>query len=121
MHRISQSRHVFVQPEVQLAGSLIRRALQPRRGITAQTPLDGELPCTLAQVDEAVEAELAATLEDVLARRVPLLLRARDQGLGAAAVVARHMGQRLGWTEAAVAAQVQQYQRTVAASRAFRD
>jgi glycerol-3-phosphate dehydrogenase len=86
----------------------------------AEARLDAELPCTFAQVDEAVDVELACTLDDVLSRRVPLLLRARDQGLGVAGAVARRMGRRLGWSEAEVAAQVAAYRRTVASSRAFR-
>jgi glycerol-3-phosphate dehydrogenase len=86
----------------------------------AQGRLDPELPYTWAQVDEAVEAELARTLDDVLARRVPLLLRGRDQGLSVAPAVAERMGRRLGWTPAQAAAQLAAYQATVAVSRAFR-
>jgi glycerol-3-phosphate dehydrogenase len=85
----------------------------------ARARLDPELPCTFAQVDEAVEVELARTVEDVLARRVPLLLRSRDQGLGVAQAVAERIGRKLGWSEAEVAAQVAGYQAEVAASRAF--
>ena len=53
--------------------------------------LDPELPYVLAQVDVAVDEEQALTVEDVLGRRVPLLLRARDQGLG------RRDAWRRGW------------------------
>jgi glycerol-3-phosphate dehydrogenase len=94
------------------------QAVLAREG--ASTRLDPELPFTLAQVDEAVDEELARTLEDVLARRLPLLLRGRDQGLAAAPVVAARMAPRLGWDGAEVARQLAAYQATVAASRAFR-
>src|SRR5262249_22982084 len=46
--------------------------------------LDPEQPYLMAQVDEAVEREFARTLDDVLTRRIPLLLQGRDQGLAAA-------------------------------------
>src|SRR5207247_9638337 len=53
--------------------------------------LDAELPYVLAQVDVAVAEEQALTVEDVLGRRLILLLRARDQGLGCAETVAARM------------------------------
>jgi glycerol-3-phosphate dehydrogenase len=83
--------------------------------------LDPELPHILAQVDEAVDHEQAQTVDDVLGRRVPLLLRARDQGLGAAPAVAARMGKKLGWNAARVAAEVAAYQQVVAVTRRFRD
>src|SRR5262249_13885319 len=59
-----------------------------------------DLPYLWAEVDHAVEVDLARTLDDVLARRIPLVLRARDQGLGVAARAAERMGSRLGWDAA---------------------
>ncbi len=82
--------------------------------------LDPELPGVMAQVDLAVDEEFARTLTDVLGRRVPLLLRARDQGLAAAPKVAARMAARLGWDEARTEAELAAYRATVAATRAFR-
>jgi glycerol-3-phosphate dehydrogenase len=91
-----------------------------------QTPalaarLDPETPYILAQVDVAVDEEQAETVEDLLGRRVPLLLRARDQGLAAAPGVAAYMAQKLGWTPAHTAAELARYQAIVARTRQFRD
>jgi glycerol-3-phosphate dehydrogenase len=82
--------------------------------------LDPELPYIWAQLVYAVETELAITVDDVLGRRIPLLLMARDQGLGVAAEVARRMGALLGWDAAARERSVAQYREAVAASRRFR-
>jgi len=56
-------------------------------------------PEILAQVDHAVERELASTLSDVLIRRTQLFFRTRDQGLSAVGVVADRMSGLLGWSE----------------------
>jgi len=84
-------------------------------------PMDADLPYLWAEVDHAVEVDLARTLDDVLSRRVPLVLRARDQGLGVAARAAERLGARLGWDEAERPRQIERYRQTVAASRAFRN
>ncbi len=85
-----------------------------------QARLDDDLPYTLAQVDLAIEEELAATLDDLLSRRLPLLLRGRDQGLNVAEKVAERMGKKLGWTEAQRQAQLEEYRKVVGNSRLFR-
>jgi glycerol-3-phosphate dehydrogenase len=82
--------------------------------------LDPELPYILAQVDVAAEEELAFTVEDVLGRRVPLLLRARDQGLAATARVAERLGGHLGWDAQRIAAEADKYRAVVANTRRFR-
>jgi glycerol-3-phosphate dehydrogenase len=82
--------------------------------------LDGELPFILAQVDVAVDEEQALTVEDVLGRRVPLLLRARDQGLGAVAAVTARMAHKLGWDEARRQREADRYREIVANTRAFK-
>jgi glycerol-3-phosphate dehydrogenase len=82
--------------------------------------LDAETPFILAQVDEAVDAELARTVEDVLGRRLPVLLRARDQGLGCVETVAARMAARLGWDAARTAREVEHYRNVVAVTRKFR-
>jgi glycerol-3-phosphate dehydrogenase len=82
--------------------------------------LDPELPYVMAEVDLAVTEEGALRLEDVLSRRLPLLLRARDQGLSCAGRVAARMARHLHWTEARIQAEVGHYQNVVALSRRFR-
>jgi len=64
---------------------------------------------------------MAVTLEDVLGRRVPLLLMSRDQGLGAAPLVAERMASLLGWDNAAKEQRLAEYRKTVEASRKFRE
>jgi glycerol-3-phosphate dehydrogenase len=91
----------------------------------AKTPalgerLDAETPYVMAQVDVAVEEEQAATLEDVLGRRVPLILRARDQGLGAVERVAARMQTLLGWSADHTAKEIARYREIVATTRRFR-
>jgi glycerol-3-phosphate dehydrogenase len=83
-------------------------------------PLDPEMPYLTAQVDEAVEHEFARTLDDVLTRRIPLVLRGRDQGLGIAPKVAARLQQKLGWSDAMTAAELAHYRSVVEASRKFR-
>ena len=82
--------------------------------------LDPELPYLMAEVDLAVAEEEALRLDDVLSRRLPLLPRARDQGLGCAERVAQRMAAALGWTAERVQAEVRSYQEVVALSRAYR-
>ena len=82
--------------------------------------LDPELPYLWAEVEFAVDHDRARTVDDVLSRRVPLLLVARDQGLGVCEEVAARLAARLGWADDERARQVAAYQRTVADSRRFR-
>ena len=82
--------------------------------------LDPELPYLYAEVELAVEEDGALRLDDVLARRLPVLLRARDQGLGCAERVAARMAPLLGWSAAQTAAEVAHYRDVVALSRQFR-
>jgi glycerol-3-phosphate dehydrogenase len=90
------------------------------RDRASQQPLDPEFAYVWAQLDYAVETEMAATVDDFLGRRVPLLLMSRDQGLGVAAEVAKRMGALLGWDLATRERQLADYRRIVADSRAFR-
>lgn len=82
--------------------------------------IDAELPYLWAEVDHAIDVDLARTLEDVLVRRIPLALRGRDQGLSVAPRVAARMAARLGWSETEKARQVAAYEAYVARTRAFR-
>lgn len=87
---------------------------------TALDRLDPELPSIFAQVDEAVDVEFARTLDDVLSRRIPLVLRARDQGLGIAEKVAARLATKLAWSPERTQAELARYRAVVASSRAFR-
>ncbi len=107
----------FVQTYGSRATEVLARI---RHDPSAGEGLDPELPYLLAQVDEAVDHEFARTLDDVMSRRVPLVLRGRDQGLGAAAKIAARMALRLGWSEQRVAEEIAKYQAVVASSRQFR-
>ncbi len=60
--------------------------------------IDGELPYLWAEVVHAARAEHALDVDDALARRVPLLRDARDQGLGAVERAADLMARVLGWS-----------------------
>jgi glycerol-3-phosphate dehydrogenase len=62
--------------------------------------LDPELPYVWAEIEFAAQHDLARTVEDVLARRVPLLLVSRDQGRGVCERVADVLGGLLGWDAA---------------------
>lgn len=82
--------------------------------------LDRELPYVYAEVDLAVTEDSALRLDDVLARRLPVLLRARDQGLGCAERVAARMAELLHWSPQQTAAELAHYRDVVALSRQFR-
>jgi glycerol-3-phosphate dehydrogenase len=79
--------------------------------------LDHELPYVWAEVDFAASHDLARTVEDVLARRVPLLLVSRDQGLGVCDRVATQLAKKLGWDDATKTAMIEEYKAEVALSR----
>ena len=58
------------------------------------------LPFLRVEVVHAARCEMAMSLVDVFARRIPLLLVAPDQGVGAAADAAALMAGELGWDAA---------------------
>jgi glycerol-3-phosphate dehydrogenase len=78
--------------------------------------IEADLPYVWAEIDHAFEVDLARTVEDILVRRVPLALRARDQGLGVAARVA----DRMKLSPADRRSQLETFQEYVAATRRFR-
>jgi glycerol-3-phosphate dehydrogenase len=82
--------------------------------------INADLPYVWAEVDFAVTHDLAKTITDVLARRVPLLLVGRDQGLDVAAEVGQRMASKLGWSPAELERQIAEYKTEVADSRRFR-
>lgn len=85
------------------------------------TRIDPELPYLWVEVSHAFEVDLARTVEDVLVRRIPLCLRAKDQGLGVAGRVAELMAAYFGWSPEEKARQLGAYQKYVATTRRFRE
>ncbi|GAB4214092.1 MAG: glycerol-3-phosphate dehydrogenase/oxidase [Sandaracinaceae bacterium] len=78
-------------------------------------------PEILAQVDHAIEHELAATLCDIEVRRTQLFFRDLDQGLGAAEAIGRRFVALAGWDDATLERELARYQAEVALSRRWRD
>jgi glycerol-3-phosphate dehydrogenase len=68
-----------------------------------------ELPYRRIEVTRAAENEMAATLDDVLRRRVPIAFRHADGGLSAAASVGALMARVLGWSAEETARAVERY------------
>jgi glycerol-3-phosphate dehydrogenase len=82
--------------------------------------LDRELPYVWAEVEFAAKHDLARTVEDVLARRVPLLLVSRDQGLGVCERVAGVLGDVFAWTLPQRTQMLDEFRAEVALSRRWR-
>lgn len=70
-----------------------------------------DLPYPRAEVIHACRAELALTLEDVLARRTRIAVEERTRGLAAAVDVADLMAAELGWSSAERGRQLDAYAR----------
>ena len=68
-----------------------------------------DLPYLHAEVVYACRAEMAMTLEDVLARRTRIILEDAERGAGVAAEVAALMARELGWSSDHTRAQVEKY------------
>jgi glycerol-3-phosphate dehydrogenase len=79
--------------------------------------LDRELPYVWAEIEFAARHDLARTVEDVLARRVPLLLVSRDQGLAVCERVADILGSVFSWTPAQRTQMLDEYRAEVDLSR----
>lgn len=82
--------------------------------------LDRELPYVWAEIDFAAKHDLARTVEDVLARRVPLLLTSRDQGLAVCDRVAARLAEIHGWDPSTVTQMLEEYRAEVSLSRRWR-
>jgi glycerol-3-phosphate dehydrogenase len=76
-------------------------------------------PEILAQVDWAVQRELAATATDILVRRTQLYFRDKDQGLGALPAIVERMATLLAWDTPRGQKEAADYAAEVARSRAW--
>ena len=78
------------------------------------------LPDVLAaEIDHAIDAEMALTLEDVLERRTRALLFDPQQGLGGVEAVAATMASRLAWDATRTATEIDHYRRLATSLRSF--
>ncbi|MBL8917810.1 MAG: glycerol-3-phosphate dehydrogenase/oxidase [Myxococcaceae bacterium] len=111
----AQHAHAFVNMYGARAKAVLARCTNG-----GATRVDAELPWLMGQVDEAIDVELAQTLDDVLSRRLTLVLRARDQGLGVAPAIAARMAERLAWTAERTERELSAYRAVVESSRAWR-
>jgi len=73
----------------------------------------------VAQLELAVQEEMAVSLQDLLLRRTGIGT-SRCQGLDCAESIGRRMAQLLGWTERRLAAELDAWEAHVARSRRFR-
>jgi glycerol-3-phosphate dehydrogenase len=91
-------------------GALVPEVLEPlgRDRSLARPLLDG-YPYLRAEVAYAVTHEGALHVEDVLARRIRLLIESPDAGVPAAAEVGAIMGGLLGWSRRRRALEVRRY------------
>lgn len=74
---------------------------------------DDELDWRECDVDQAVDAEFAETLADVMIRRTFLAFELPDQGRAIAPRVAQRMAARLGWTDAGTQQAIHEYERSL--------
>ncbi|HVT66419.1 MAG TPA: glycerol-3-phosphate dehydrogenase C-terminal domain-containing protein, partial [Trebonia sp.] len=98
-------------------GSLVSEVLEPvRRDRSLARPLAAGYPYLRAEVAYAVTHEGALHIEDVLARRVRLLIESPDAGVSAAPEVGAIMGSLLGWGRRRRAIEVRRYTELAQAS-----
>lgn len=102
-------------------GTRARAVVERMRRLPALAErIQPDLPYVWAEVAFAAEEELAQTVEDVLVRRVPLMLVGLDQGLDVAERTADILAERLGWSAERRRQDIDRYARAVADSRRFR-
>jgi glycerol-3-phosphate dehydrogenase len=87
----------------------------------AALPLLAALPYRRGEVTRSAAAEMAATVDDVLRRRVPVTFRDPRGGLGVAEDVAAMMGAVHGWDAAERACAVERYFEGVRVERERRE
>lgn len=110
--------------EETLAGSLYHRHGDLASVVAARAAASGEgdrlvpgLPYLVGEVRQAVRAELAMTLDDVLQRRLRVSLRHAAAGGAAIDAAARIVAQELEWDDAERDRQVADYRSRVAVER----
>jgi len=122
--RLAQEHDVPLATAEHLAdvyGTRARAVVERMRATPALAePMQPDLPYVWAEVAFAAEEELAQTVEDVLVRRVPLMLVGLDQGLDVAERTADILAERLGWSAQRRLQDIDRYARAVADSRRFR-
>ncbi len=83
-------------------------------------PIVEGLPYIWAEVQYAIEQEMAMTVTDVLERRLHILNEARDMGLSVAPRVSELLGDYLDWDKGEADRELRDYQEQVALASAFR-
>lgn len=78
-------------------------------GEAERKPLDDTSELVRAEVEYLVECEMAARLEDVLARRTDAYVFTADHGCNIAPQVARAMAPLLGWDDVRIAQEIADY------------
>jgi len=116
--RISEATATLLADTYGTRGQEVARLVRQDASLAA--PLVEGRPEILAQVDWAVQKELAATVVDVMKQRTQIFYRAADQGLAGARVVADRMAELLGWTPEERADRYEEYRADVALSRDWR-
>jgi glycerol-3-phosphate dehydrogenase len=91
-----------------------------RRDARLAQPIVEGLPYLWAEVQCAIEEEMAMTVTDVLERRLHLLTEARDNGVAAAPQVAARLGAFMGWDKARIEKELRAFQEQVDWVNAFR-
>ncbi len=91
-----------------------------RRDLDLGEKLDENVPYIRAQVEYAVDAEMALTINDFMVRRSRIYYEAPDQGLEVLEKVANIMAARLGWGVIEMEEQMKEYRRTVEMSRQYK-
>jgi glycerol-3-phosphate dehydrogenase len=94
---------------------LARVARDPAAG----SPVPGLPQVLRAEVEHALDEEMALTLEDILERRTRCLLFDAHQGLEGVETVAAMAAKRLGWDSTRMANEIDGYRRLAASLRSF--
>lgn len=89
------------------------------RDPSAAAPIAGMPGVPRAEIEHALDAEMALTLDDLLARRTRVLLFSHDQGLGGVDTVADMAAARLGWPAERREDEITRYRRLAADARSF--
>lgn len=84
-------------------------------------PLIEGRPEVWAQLEWAVEEELATTITDFMVQRTQIFYRDHDQGLGVIDAVGKRMGELLDWSDEDLQRNIDQYRHDVELSRAWRN